>query len=226
MTTRFTAVAAALFLAAALPAAASAAQIQTDQGCYLDDTRLGQTIAVSGNGFEPSQPIQVVLDGKPLNGPPQSSDAAGGIALALDVPQLPDSTLEHRYVVTVTAGATQASAQFSASQFTADFSPSAGNPQTLKVRFSAYGFNAFSLTRRAVYVHYLDPKKKLRKTINLGRGNGFCGNIAAKKKRKLFPFKARRGMWQLQFDTNAKYLKPTKNFAYFVIGVRVKRVFG
>ena len=65
MNTRSSALAAVLALAAAVPAAASAAQIQTDRSCYQDNTG---TVAVCGNGFEPSQPYQVTLDGQAAAG--------------------------------------------------------------------------------------------------------------------------------------------------------------
>src|SRR3954447_14778140 len=85
MSTRSNAIAAALALAAALPAAASAAQIQVDRNCYQDNSG---TVAVSGNGFTPSQDYQVTIDSKPLPNGTGTTDAPGGLAGSFPTPEL------------------------------------------------------------------------------------------------------------------------------------------
>src|SRR5690349_17556175 len=65
MRTRSSVAAAVAAIAAAVPATASAAQVQVDQACYQDNTG---TVALTGNGFDASQPYQVALDGKALKG--------------------------------------------------------------------------------------------------------------------------------------------------------------
>jgi hypothetical protein len=223
MTTRFTAVAAALFLAAALPAAASAAQIQTDRGCYLDDSG---TVAVSGNGFEPDQPFQVTLDGQPQPGWTGTTDAAGGITGSFPTPKL-SGTSEHAYALGIVQGANAPTTGFSVTPFNADFTPGAGNPKTLRVRFKVNGFGLVN-PNPAVYVHYVRPNGKAKRTIRLGKAQGVCGQIKQTSRKRLFPFKAERGKWRLQFDTRKSYRKGVKgaDFLYYTIGVTIKRVFG
>jgi hypothetical protein len=223
MTTRFTAVAAALFLAAALPAAASAAQIQTDQGCYQDDTG---TVAVSGNGFEPNQSYQVTLDGQALPGGTGMTDAAGGVAGSFATPELAAQS-EHVYTLGVVQGANAPTTTFSVTPFIADFTPGSGNPKTLRVRFNVSGFGLVA-RNPIVYLHYVRPNGKLKRTIKLGKAQGVCGQIKRTSRKKLFPFKAQRGAWTLQFDTRKGYRKGVTgaDFLYYTIGVKIKKVFG
>jgi hypothetical protein len=79
-----------------------------------------------------------------------------------------------------------------------------------------------------VYLHYVRPNGKLKRTVRLGRAQGVCGEIARTSRRKLFPFRAERGTWHLQFDTRKRYRrgKLGVNFLYYTIGVTIKKVFG
>jgi hypothetical protein len=223
MRARSIAAAAALALAAALPAAASAAQIQTDAGCYQDNTG---TVAVSGNGFDPNQPYQVTLDGKALPGGTGTTDPAGGVAGSFDTPQLDGNSI-HAYTLGIVQGANTPTTSFSVTPFLADFTPGSGNPRTLHVRFKVFGFGLIR-ANPVVYLHYVRPNGKLRRTIRLGKAQGICGQIRRTARKKLFPFHAQRGKWKLQFDTSRKYrrITPSSDFLYYTIGVTIKRVFG
>ena len=90
----------------------------------------------------------------------------------------------------------------------ADFSPGTGNPSTLRVRFQVNCFNLLR-TRSTVYVHYVRPNGKVRRTISLGRARGTCGLIRRTARMRLFPFRAEKGRWVLQFDTNKAYRRAT-----------------
>ena len=220
MRTRLSAVAAALAVGAALPAAASAAQIQTDQACYQDNTGL---VAVTGNGFDPDQPYQVALDGQPLpTSALDKTDAAGGISGAFETPQLAREDV-HVYTLQVTQGANVATTTFSVSPFSADFKPGSGNPKTLHVRFNVFGFG-LARPNPTVFLHYVRPNGKLKRTIRLGKAQGACGTIKRTSRKKLFPFQAERGKWKLQFDTQRKYRKAHRPFV--TIDVIIRRVFG
>jgi hypothetical protein len=223
MNARFTALAGALALAAAVPAAASAAQVQVDRPCYQDNTG---TVAVSGNGFEPNQPIQVTLDGKPISTGDATTDAAGGISGSLETPQLSGNGV-HAYTVTVTQGANTATTTFSVTPFFADFTPGSGNPKTLRVRFKVFGFGLVN-ANPVVYLHYVRPNGKVKRTIRLGRAQGVCGQLKRTSRRKLFPFNAERGHWKLQFDTHKAYRKGQagSDFLFYTVGVTIKRLFG
>jgi hypothetical protein len=223
MRTRSSAIAAALAIAAAAPAAASAAQIQTDRSCYQDDTG---TVAVSGNGFEPNQAYQVTLDGQPLPNGTGTTDAAGGIAGSFPTPELAGNSV-HAYTLGIVQGANVPTTSFSVSPFLADFTPGSGNPKTLRVRFKIFGFGLVK-ANPSVYLHYVRPNGKLKRTIRIGKAQGVCGQIKRTARKKLFPFSAERGKWKLQFDTSRKYRRGHSgvNFLYYTIGVTIRRIFG
>src|SRR5436190_2767433 len=184
MNARLIALTGALALAAAMPAAASAAQVQTDQACYQDNT--GQVV-VTGNGFDPGQAYSVALDGKPIANGGDTTDPTGAITGSLETPQL-DRTAVHTYTLTVTEGANTATTTFSVTPFLADFTPGAGNPKTLRVRFKIFGFGLLPPAHPTVYLHYVRPNGKLKRTVRIGKANGICGQIKRTARRKPFPF--------------------------------------
>jgi hypothetical protein len=228
MRTRSSAVAAALVLAAALPAAASAAQIQTDQSCYQEPTNNASgTVAVTGNGFEPNQPYQVTLDGQALPNGTGTTDAAGGIAGSFPTPELPGNGV-HAFTLGIVQGANAPTTSFSVTPFLADFTPGSGNPKTLRVRFKVFGFGLVT-PNPIVYLHYVRPNGKLKRTIRLGKAQGICGQIKRTARKKLFPFKAERGKWKLQFDTHKHYRKGvagSSGFLFYTVGVTIRQLFG
>ena len=223
MRTRSSAVAAALALAAALPAAASAAQVQTDRGCYQDNSG---TVVVSGNGFDPDQPYQVTLDGQPLPNGTGTIGPDGTISGSFPTPELSGASV-HAYTLGIVEGANNVTTTFSVTPFLADFTPGSGNPKTLRVRFKVFGF-ALLDPSPTVYLHYVRPNGKLKRTIRSGRAQGVCGQITRTSRRKLFPFSAERGKWKLQFDTHSAYHRGHTGvtFLYYTIGVKIKQVFG
>ena len=223
MNARSTALTAALVLAAAVPAAASAAQIQVDQACYQDSTG---TVEVTGNGFDPGQPYSVLLDGKSLGNGGDKVGADGAIRGSFQTPEL-DRQAVHAYTLTVTQGANAPTTRFSVTPFFADFNPGSGNPKKLRVRFKVFGFGLVD-ANPIVYLHYVRPNGKLKRTIKIGRAQGVCGTIKRTPRRKLFPFRASSGHWHLQFDTHKRYRKGKAgvSFLFYDVGVTIKRVFG
>jgi hypothetical protein len=223
MRTRSSALAAVVALAAAVPAAASAAQIQTDRACYQDNTG---SVAVTGNGFDPNQGYQVTLDGQPLPNGTGTTDAAGGIAGSFPTPELSGSTV-HAYTLGIVEGANVPTTSFSVTPFMADFTPGSGNPKTLHVRFKVFGFGLVT-ANPIVYLHYVRPSGKLKRTIRIGKAQGVCGEIKQTARKKLFPFAAERGKWKLQFDTQRPYHRGQSgvDFLYYTIGVTIRRIFG
>jgi hypothetical protein len=208
-----------LALALLVPAAAHGAAVQTDRTCYLQTAKTNVT--VSGNGFAPGAAYNVLLDGNPLTGGTNTIDAGGAFQGAFEPPTLADDELERQFTVTATSGATSVSTQFTVTVLKADFSPTTGDPQKLKVRFSVAGF-ALNTADPDVYLHYVDPKGKLKHTVRLGRATGQCGRIVRTAKRRLFPFSSPRlGKWQLQFDTTKAFHKGVKGsqFLFYSVGV-------
>jgi len=101
--------------------------------------------------------------------------------------------------------------------FGADFAPSTGNPQRLRVRFSVWRFG----TNRPVYLHYVGPNRHLKLTIRLGTARGLCGHLRTGY-RRLFPFTARAGTWRLRFDTRRAY-RARPRAPYVTLAVPVLR---
>jgi hypothetical protein len=204
-------------LACAAPAAASAAGIATDRPCYAEH----RTVSLTGTGFAPSTRYDVTLDGRPFGS--GTTDATGALAGTFAPPELAHGV--DTYTLAVTDGTAGATTTFSQTRFKAGFSPSAGDPKTLMVRFKAYGFGLLA-PNRDVYLHYVRPDGTPKRTIRLGTAQGPCGTIARTRLRRLFPFDAERGNWRLQFDTRRRYTRGSKDspFLFYAVGVRVRRV--
>jgi hypothetical protein len=107
---------------------------------------------------------------------------------------------ERTYTLTVTDGVRRASTRFRSTIFGADFRPDTGDPATLRVRFYAFDFGS----SRFVYLHYIRPSGRLKRTIILGPTAGPCGTVVTPLQR-IFPFRAEPGSWRLQFDTRREY---------------------
>lgn len=218
---------AALIALALAPAAAHAAQVKVDRACYLENRKA--RVTVTGSGFTPGQPYQLTIDGRPLAGGSGTVDDSGAVSGTLVPPDVAKGRNEQPHTLGVTEGTLAASTTFTVTKFFADFSPGHGDPRSLRVRFSAFGFGlvqAHPLTPapRRIYVHYVRPNGKLRTTVPLGRTRGPCGHIAQTSRRRLFGFAPEAGNWDLQFDTSPNYRHGTtaSSFAYFSVGVRIK----
>ncbi len=183
-------------LAAAAPA--TAATLGTLSRCYQEK---GDVVA-AGSGFAPSSVVTLARDGTTIG--TAATDAQGTFKGRFTTPKLPSGTRERVYDLVATDGATTAIARYRATKLIADFTPGAGSLGTLRVRFSVRGFNLLE-RRSSVYLHYVRPNGKLRRSVRLGTARGTCGHIFRTKKRSLFPFNAQRGRWTLQFDTRKTY---------------------
>jgi hypothetical protein len=222
MPTRPLAAAAVSLALVAVAPAARAAQVATDRSCYLESTQT--KVTMSGNGFTPGATYQVLLDGQPLPNGTGTVDASGNVSGTFTPPAL-SGDKEATHKLTVQEGANSAESAFSVTRFLADFTPGAGNPATLRVRFQVFGFGLAS-ANQPVYVHYVRPNGKLKRTVKLGTARGTCGKIERTARRRLFPFRAERGGWKLQFDTSKRYRKGTSSseFLFYTLGVRVRRL--
>jgi hypothetical protein len=192
----------AVAAAAAGAPAAGAATLTTDTRCYQET----QEVVVNGAGFAPLSAVTITRDGEPLG--TTQADANGAFRNKFDTPELPDEVRERVYALSATDMVNTAATRYRATRIFANFKPGSGNPATLQVRFTVYGFGL--VQRRApVFVHYVNPKGKARRTVRLGTAIGVCGRIERTRERHLFPFEAERGTWILQFDTRRKYERAT-----------------
>jgi hypothetical protein len=209
-------------LAAAAPAAAQAAEIHTDRDCYLQTDKT--TVSVQATGFPAGLPATVSLDGQPLEGGSTAIGGDGTMTGAFNPPGLARRELQETFTLAVDAAGTTATTRFTVTRFRATFTPSRGDPAKLRVRFAVHGFG-LDRPGQMVYVHYVAPGGKLRKTVALGHARGQCGAIPRTAKRRLFPFAhPKHGKWRLQFDTSRRYVKGTakSSFLFYTVGVRVR----
>jgi hypothetical protein len=187
----------ALFGGAA--SAASAGTLKTDFPCYFEK----KTLTWAAADMAPNADYKLTLDGKDVDS--GKTDANGGATGTLTTAKLPRKIGEKRQVLAISEGTNTAQSPFRVSQFNADFAPSSGDPRTLLVRFSIFGFGA----RKTIFLHYLRPGADgagaVARTIRLGKVKGDCGKIKRTKQRHLFPFHASSGEWRLQFDTRSAY---------------------
>ncbi len=211
-----------------LPATANAATASVDRACYPGDGSAADLV-VTGSGFTPDSQVNLMVAGGIVG--VTSPDASGNVRTTFPVPAPPESGSsknDRAYEMTLQeqGTATKAAVTFRSARVVADFSPSSGRPSTLRVRFSAWGFGVATPTGRPmpkVYVHYVDPKGKARRTSLVGTGTAPCGTVLRTKLRKLFPFNPRRGTWTLQFDTSKAYHRGTgvSRFLFYKITLGV-----
>ena len=211
-----------LFLVpAAVPAGASAtASVCLDRPCYQDN---GTTTKATfyAEGLTPGSVVPVTVDGQVIG--QVKVGATGTVANSFAVPAHTQAGAESTHELALApAGGEPVRTTFLATSVTADFSPSQGDPAVMKVRFTAAGMNLVA-AKSAVYLHYVSPKGKLRRTVLLGRATGACGHLRTGL-RRLFGFRPSHGNWTLQVDTSRRYRRGTAKAGYpwARIGVRVR----
>lgn len=201
---------AALGAVLALPAGALGATASTDRACYNADG--SDAVTVNGAGFEPGSVVNVLLDKKVAT--VLTAGADGTVSTKLPVPSPPQggpTAHDRGYDLRLEQPSTNmaAATTFNAVDRIADYTP--GNASTLgKVRFMAFGFAwnvAPGTAMPSIYLHYVDPRGKVKKTVSLGKAQGPCGALRTTKKMRVFPFVPRNGKWTLQFDGSKKYAK-------------------
>lgn len=182
--------------------AAHAATLRTDTRCYQEQ----QEVVVRGAGFTPLSTINVARNDKVFAS--ATADANGAFVGKFATPVTPDEVRERLYRLSASDSITTAGTTYRSTKVFANFRPGRGNPATLRVRFTINGFGLVK-RRSPVYVHYVSPNGRERRTVRLGTAAGVCGRITRTRKRHLFPFKAERGKWILQFDTRKRYERAT-----------------
>ena len=161
--------------------AASAATLTTDFPCYFEK----KTLTWTAIGFAKETDYRLTVDGTEVGSGKTNAD--GNATGTLTSANLPSNTGEKRFVLAISDGTTSAEAPFRVSEFNADFAPSSGDPTTLKVRFSIFGFGA----RKTIFLHYLRPgvtgSRAVAKTVRLGKVKGDCGKISGPRSAAFFP---------------------------------------
>jgi hypothetical protein len=66
-----------------------------------------------------------------------------------------------------------------------------------------WGFSLVGVIK-PLYLHYVAPSGRLKKTVSLGTTRGSCGYLRTAR-RRVFPFTVAPGKWTLQVDTQQPY---------------------
>lgn len=202
---------------------AQAAEIRVNRSCFADPADRRDTVQLTGRGFTPNAAYQVLLDGRALAGAAGRADAAGNVSSRFIAPSVgvaSRTARQHAFRVGVVEGTNRPTTSFTVSRLLAAFRPARGNPRTLRVRFSMWGFSLLGQTRPPLYVHYVAPSGRVARTVKFKNATGTCG-FRRTVRRKLFGFTPRRGTWRLQFDTRKRYARGTSRSSFLFYTVRV-----
>lgn len=194
--------AAALAATAAVPAAASAAAVQTDLPCYLRS----QAVNVAGQGFAPGAFVTANGSGFTSSG---TADAAGNFGGQGTAPFV-DSDRKSPKTVTLTAsdGTNTAQASFKVVSGGAKWKGS-GNPRST-VKWTFLGLTP----GQPIYVHVRKGSKTI-KTTRVGKAGGVCGT--ATKRLRRFPVRAsqvRNGNYKIFVDNRKTFSRGGLQYGY------------
>lgn len=186
-------------IAAAAPAAASAAILRVP-GCEV----IKHKEPLAMRGFAPDSRFLIYDGTHALNSGALSTGPTGSFDGNF-TPGLRAGVIQRSSVLSVLdSRGNLARARFTVTHRTgAQLAPSRGNPRTLRVRFYVWAF-ALDGRNREIYVHYVAPGGRFRRTYALGHSGGQCGYLRTGL-RHIFPFRAGLGTWRLQIDTQRRF---------------------
>jgi hypothetical protein len=204
---RLVLLACALAAFAAPAAAAAPASLTTDARCYLQ----GAPLRMTAVGLTPRAPLTVVLDSQQLSygdGSTPTADDAGAFSGSFATPALAPAEAQRRHALVVSDGRHRPRTRFTVTRPAGgDFQPSSGDPRTLRARFSVWGFalaDTDGAGRLPVWLHWVSPAGKVRRSAALGNAGGACGALTTPP-RRVFPFDPEAGRWVLVLDTRRRY---------------------
>ncbi|HEX7292533.1 MAG TPA: hypothetical protein VF250_15545 [Conexibacter sp.] len=197
--------------AGAAVGAETKARIVLDPTCYLSS---GSGL-LTGRGFRPDARWTAKLGGTKQIGTGRI-DARGGIRARFTAPRYHGTRGTREVTLSVTDGPHVASTTFVMTPLDASFSPTTGDPARLRVRWRVLGLGE----RRGVYVHYVRPNGRLKRTLRIGTTRGACGSLKTGPI-ALFPFRYAYGTWTFQVDTSIRYRTTTT--PRLLIGFEIRR---
>lgn len=189
----------AIVLGGSAAGADSKPRIVLDPGCYLSS---GGGV-LTGSGFRPNGTWTAKLAGTKKIGTGHV-DARGAIRARFTAPQYHGTRGTRELTLSVTDGTRVASTTFLMTPLDASFSPRTGDPKRLRVRWRVLGLGP----RHGVYVHYVQPNGKLKRTLRIGTTRGACGSLKTGPI-ALFPFRYSYGTWTFQIDASRVYRATT-----------------
>jgi hypothetical protein len=201
----------ALSLVLAAPAQAGAqASIRLAPACYQSRAQGSLT----GKGFTPNATWTAKLDHVHTLGSGHT-DAKGRIDARFTAPVYHGTTGTRKVTLTVGDGVHSAQTSLLMTPLSATFTPRTGDPATMRVRWRVLGLTP----GRGVYVHYVQPNGKLRRTLRIGTTHADCelktGPIA------LFPFSYAFGRWTFQVDASPHY--SARTVPRLLIGFEIRK---
>jgi hypothetical protein len=198
------AAAAGLVAVAAPGAQAGGPTIRTTLPCYLPN----QAVRITGSGFHAGDRYSVTLDGRLLGTGTVRPD--GKVSGRLSSGGVPAGAHRILHRILVADGATLARVGFHTTAFGASFRPATGDPRTLRVRYAVDAIGLLAPGGSPVWLHYVDPLGRARRSAAIGRTSGVCGGLGRSIPHRLFPLRIRRGVWRLQFDLSPSYSPGTR----------------
>lgn len=194
-----------------LASSAAAATVTAAQPCYAN----GEEVVLTGEGFAPDGPVTFTVNGRRIDGVVTTN--GDGEFEANYTPPTTQSETKLVLRATDAAETTAKTTLFVTRERSVNADPSrTDNVRTWKAVFRLYGFG-----KGKMFIHYVGPNGKLRKTVGIGRLQGPCGRLKTDKRRVLPFSNPDFGTWKLQFDTRRRYDSDTANKR--VIPVRVFR---
>jgi hypothetical protein len=192
--------------ALAAPSAAHAASLTTQPAkqCY----RAGETVHFIGDGFTPSNQVNLVRDDVLVSQFPADQNGRFDVSLRLLMAQG-----SQRRTYTATDSVNQglsASVAFTVSALRVDLAPRNG-PASRRFRVRAQGFT----TGRTLWAHVIHKRSK--RLIKIGRLKGSCHTI--RTRRRLLTRNARLGTHRIQFDTYRRYRADRQVQKHFTIRI-------
>jgi hypothetical protein len=195
---------AAVILAAPASAQDAGPVITTARPCYLAN----QAVALAGTGFRAGDTYSVTVDQTVLGSGVVSPDMTLSGTLSSGAVASGVGEVLHRIIVS--DGALQARVGFHVSAFDASFEPRTGNPKTLRVRYSVNAIGLSAPQGSIVWIHYVNPRGHVRRSVAIGRTTGVCGSLRRSILHRLFPLRTTPGRWRLQFDLKQAYSPRTR----------------
>jgi len=214
MSPRQLALAGALLIPFAVPAAAQAAPVIPPlKPCYVTaQTASGpqsEQFTFTATGFTPNSVVDVSIDDGLLGS--LQADAAGNVLVEnLPAPFIRSGFSDFTVTLTEQGNpANTASATAKTSALGVSVKPREARPSST-IRFKGLGFTQ----NKGVWAHYL-YKGKLRKTVKMASDPGTCGSFTAHR-RQIPVSNPGTGRWTIQFDQSKKYRSPANVRSVFV----------
>src|SRR3954447_14453161 len=203
------------------PAAAPAATVTTDLGCYYSrqpaTAPQGQRIHVAADGFTPGAPVTFSLPTGPVA--LAAADPTGHAVASFISPALVTGQYKATRTLTASDGLNQATTPVRLRVLAATFAPTQTRDATKqKVRFFVFGMGPGLVVFKkpivqTVYMHVLlqpprkgarQPPARLRGSFKVGRTSGPCGDLRTAR-RKILPFGFSEGTWIYRFSLTRRY---------------------